>query len=857
MTTRQPLPIDPLLPEIAEALRDSPSLVLEAAPGAGKTTRVPAALLRGVSGEVLVSEPRRLPARLAATRVAEEQGESVGQTVGYSVRFEEVAGPKTRLRYVTEGILVRRLLADPTLRGVSVLVLDEFHERHLTTDLCLTLARRLQLGARPDLRLVVMSATLDADPVAAFLGDAGRVRSEGRSYPVQIEHQPKSDERPLEKQVLSAVRELLRGGPPGDILVFLPGAAEIRRCSEALAEVAAEAALLVLPLHGDLSIEQQARAVGRASQRKVVLSTNVAESSVTIDGVTGVIDSGLARVASYSPWTGLPTLQIAKISRASAAQRAGRAGRTQPGRVLRLFTKGDHDARPEHDPPEIERLDLSETVLFLHALGVAQPSHLPWLSAPPEPALRAAESLLGLLGALDADGTLTKIGRRLLDFAVHPRLGRVLVEAERLGIADLGCLAAALLSERDIRQAARTAFEARSRGFETSGPSDLLELIERFQRAEEARFSRSTLQAEGLDARSVRAVDQARRKLESRTRRRGDTPDTEAAREEALGMAVLAGFPDRVAKRRKAGQRELVLVNGSGARLAETSVVHQAPLLVALDVDEQRTGRGSSAVVRLASAIEPEWLLEYAPSALEERIELHFDSAKERVERTLRTSYGSIVLDEQRTAAEPSEAASQVLARAALANGGQLLGTSGEALERVLIRLRVLREHMPELSLPDLSPEAIPDLVARACVGLTSLGELRRLDLADQVLAELGHSLRQQLEREVPVTWLLPGGRRLPIHYEPGKPPWVASRLQDFFGTGSAPRLCAGRLPVTVHLLAPNQRAVQVTTDLEGFWQRHYPSIRRELMRVYPKHAWPEDGRNATPPAPRAPRRPS
>ncbi|HYG68817.1 MAG TPA: helicase-related protein, partial [Anaeromyxobacteraceae bacterium] len=411
-----PLPIDPVLPEIVAALRGGRSLVVEAPPGAGKTTRVPRALHdAGLSraGEIVVLEPRRLAARLAARRVAEELGERLGETVGYQVRFEEVAGPRTRIRFVTEGLLTRRFLSDPALSGVAAVVLDEFHERHLAGDLALALLRRLQATARPDLKVVAMSATLDAAPVAAFLG-APAVRSEGRRFDVGIEflspEEAARDER-LEALVARAVRRVVREEPDGHVLVFLPGAAEIRRAREALAAFASDGGIELLPLHGDLPPDEQDRAVRPSARRKVILSTNVAETSVTIEGVVAVVDSGLARVASHSPWSGLPTLEVRKVSRASAAQRAGRAGRTRPGRAIRLYTRHDHDARPAFDLPEIQREDLSETLLAVAALDARE---LEWFEAPPPAALEAARTLLVRLGATDGSGALTELGRRML-----------------------------------------------------------------------------------------------------------------------------------------------------------------------------------------------------------------------------------------------------------------------------------------------------------------------------------------------------------------------------------------------------------------------------------------------------------
>jgi len=853
-TVVQPLPIDPLLPEIAARLRDHGALVLTAEPGAGKTTRVPMALFEAGlagAGEILVSEPRRLAARLVARHVAAERGEKIGARIGYTVRFEDVSGPETRVRYLTEGVLVRKLLADPGLSGVGVVVLDEFHERSLSTDLALALLARLREGERPDLRLVVMSATLEAEPLSAYLGGCPVVSSPGRTFPLEVEHVPRPDERPLDKQVVGAVRRLLRAEPNGDILVFLPGAAEIRRAQQALDELTRSEGLLVLPLHGDQSVEEQARAVEPAERRKVVLSTNVAETSVTIDGVTGVVDSGLARVARHSPWSGLPRLETAKVSRASATQRAGRAGRTRAGRVLRLYTRGDFDTRPEQDAPEIARADLSEALLTLHGAGLAGFGALSWLDAPPPAALGAAERLLESLGALHAGG-ITEVGRRMLAFPLHPRLSRVIVEAEARGVAARGALAAALLSERDIRRAARASFGGAAALDGARGDSDVIELMDRFDEARDARFDAQALGRMGLDARAVRAVDRARSQLARIAKNRAPEPETLDEEEGRLRRALLSGFADRVARRARSGSKELAFAQGGGAKLSEDSVVHDAQLMIALDVEE-RVGKGGN-VVRLASAVEADWLLEVAPESVRESDELVWNAEAERVERVERLAYGALTLDESRTAARPSPEASRILARAALGAPNVLGGDGG--LASLLRRIELARAELPEAGFPELGPETRGAAVERACEGLTRFEELRAHPIAQGVLFALTPEQQRLLAVELPERIRLPGGRTLEVRYEPGRPPWVQSRLQDFFGSATGPALCRGRLPLTLHLLAPNQRAVQVTTDLAGFWQRHYPGIRKELMRRYPRHAWPEDGESATPPEPKPPRRP-
>ena len=845
----QSLPIDPLLGEIASTLADRGVLVLEAPPGAGKTTRVPWSLQAalGPEAEVLVTEPRRLAARLSARRVADEHGERVGERVGYSVRFEEVAGKNTRIRYVTEGVLARRLLEDPTLAGVAAVVLDEFHERHLDTDVLLALLKRLRAGPRPDLKLVVMSATLDAEPVAEFL-EAPRLRSEGRLFPVAIEHATQPDDRPLEKQVTSAVRRLLDEQAAGDILVFLPGAGEIRRATEALAGLADERGVLVLPLHGDLPIADQARAVEPAPRRKVVLSTNVAESSLTIEGVAAVVDSGLARVANHSAWSGLAGLSLAKISRASATQRAGRAGRTREGRVLRLYTRGDFEIRPAYDAPEILRSDLSEALLALRAAGVRSPNDLAWLTPPPAAGLASAEELLRTLGAVAPDGSLTPTGRRLVELPLHPRLGRIVVEGERRGVAEEAALVAALVGERDIRLGARASLRDRGerRPADASGPSDLLELAERFAEASHARFEAHRVRSFGLEPRAVEAVERGRRQIARRAKNSAPAPDSQDAVDSALLAAILAGFPDRVARRRRRGEPELVLANGRTARLSEQSVVHDAMLLVAVDAEEQ-PGRGT--IVRSASAVDENVLFDLAGERIEARDELVWVAESERVERASTLRYGAILLDETRGLSPPSPETARVLLGAAREQPTRFM--KSERALRLASRWALLVEYFPKASLEPDPEAALERALLSAAEQVSTFAELEKLDWLGFATQLMSPEQRRLFENEVPEQVRLGSGRMVTIQYEPGKPPWIESRLQDFFGAVTGPRILGGRLELTLHLLAPNQRAVQVTTDLAGFWERHYPAIRRELMRRYPRHSWPEDGRNAVPPPPR------
>ncbi|HEU4594863.1 MAG TPA: ATP-dependent helicase HrpB [Pyrinomonadaceae bacterium] len=871
----QPLPVDALLPEIVESLRRAPNLVIEAPPGAGKTTRVPAALLdEGLAGdgEVWVLEPRRLAARLAARRVAEERGETLGETVGYQVRFEEVAGPRTRLRFLTEGVLTRRLLVDPKLTRARVVVLDEFHERHLQADLALALLKRLQQGERKDLRVVAMSATLDASPLARYLGDCPALRSEGRRFEVEIEHLAQHDARPLELLVESAVRRLLKEGLEGDVLVFLPGAAEIRRAQGACSAVAAEADLLVLPLHGEMAAAEQDRAVGPASKRKLILSTNVAESSVTIEGVAAVIDSGLARVAGHSPWSGLPVLNVERVSKASAIQRAGRAGRTREGRCLRLYTAQDFNARPAHEAPEIRRLDLAEAVLELSAAGVADLGGFDWFEAPAPASLEAAQELLRRLGALEGEGGLSELGRRMLRLPLHPRLARIVAEAEARGVAREACTLAALVGERDIRagrvlQDERERLSARTRG---SGASDLLELLDLFESAAQSDFSPEHARRAGLNANALRSVEKVRRQLRrllgagKDSRRAAHRPASLTdEEEEELLISILAGYPDRVARRRttNAGTEpegaELLLSGGGGARLAPESVVRRAEFMVAVDAEERKqTGRGGGSArglktqVRLASAIEPEWLLDLFAERIRETTEARWNAQAERVEAVRRLSYDRLVLEEWRVKDATGEEVAGVLAEAALAAGIYSFAER-EALERFLARVEFVARTFPEAGIVAPGESEVSECFRRLCAGRRSFAELREAvragELFECLRAKVGAEGARLLSKMAPERVALARGRQVRVQYEPQRPPFIASRLQDFFGMHEGPKIAGGRTPLVLQLLAPNQRPVQVTTDLAGFWTRHYPRVRQELSRRYPRHAWPENPHEDSP----------
>jgi len=824
-----PLPIDARLPEIVATFRTTGRLVLAAEPGAGKTTRVPRALLDAgllAEGACWVLEPRRLAARLAAARVAAELDEPLGQTVGYAVRFEQKTSRATRICFVTEGLLLRRLQSDPLLAGISAVLLDEFHERHLQTDLAITLLARLRNGPRPDLRLGVMSATLDAGPVAAFL-DAEVIRCEGRPFPVTIRHLARPDDRPLAVQVAEAVDGLYRDGQKGHTLVFLPGAAEIRQGLAACAQAAARHGLKLLPLHGSLSFEAQQEAVAPSAQPKVLLSTNVAESSVTIEGVAAVVDSGLGREAVHSPWSGLPGLRTARISQARCTQRAGRAGRTGPGLCLRLFPQNDCNARPDFDTPEILRADLAETLLALADLGL-QPGSLPWFEAPPDGALEAGARLLASLGALDPGGTITPMGRRMARLPLHPRLGRLVTAGEDLGIPRTARLGAVLLETGDL--GARAGLGQRGRSGEHALDSDLFQRLDQYWEAEAASFHGGAIRAASLDPAAVRQAQLAFKALPA-GRNEGPEP---AEAETLLLKALLRAYPDRVAK--VGGNGTCTLVGGGGARLDPGCRVRRSEWILALEAETQGQGTGNQVLVRTASRIEPDWLLDAFPDALRETAELTCNPGSGRVDLRSSIWFEDLLLDESRRPAPPGHpGASACLARAALDRG---LGAAQDTVDRLLARAAFLARLRQDLAIPPAA-ELLTALVTEACSGRTALKELADTDWPGALRRALGGPAAALLETWAP-DWVLLRKKKVRVDYG-GDAPAIASRLQDFFHLKEGPRIGGGAVPLVLHILAPNNRALQVTTDLMGFWQRTYRDVRPGLSRRYPKHLWPED----------------
>jgi ATP-dependent helicase HrpB len=816
------LPIDGVIDELLTRVREAGAVVLRAPTGAGKTTRVPLALLQegfARTGRIVLLEPRRVAARAAARRMASELGSELGDEVGYHVRFDRKFGSRTSILVVTPGILLRMMQDDPYLESVAMILFDEIHERGIENDLALGMALLSQRTVRDDLKLLAMSATLDTARLSNYLGSAPLVESEGRLFPVEIRYRPPGrDESILE----AAHRETLEliAKTNGDLLIFLPGVGEIRQLTARLESLAQDEDLLLFPLYGDLSPEQQDRALVRHARRKIVLATNVAETSVTVEGVTAVIDTGLARVMRFDPSVGLDRLELEPISRSACEQRTGRAGRLAPGICIRLWSEFSHPARPLQTEPEIARVDLAPALLQLFSLGESDPFQFPWLDAPPRDAVEHSLQLLEMLGAI-RDRTITDLGQQLAKLPVHPRLGRLLIET---GFSRRAALAAALLGERDI-------FLRGSGGRVASTHSDLLDRLELIEQFARTRQTRTPLGE--INSAAVRTVFQVQEQL---LREVSSSPDDD----ESLLKGLLSAFPDRVVRRRERGSDRGVMVGGRGVKMAPSSGVIEPEFFLAISVD----AGGVESFVRLASSIERDWL---PREFVHTETVCDFDASTERLVAWKRTFYRDLLLDETSAAVPKSTESREILQAAAIERLESVLPAVDSAAGNWLGRIRFLNEFLPEAGLPKFDREELAELLPDLAPNARSFEELRRADWLGVLKGRCRFDQLQLIEREAPEKMLVPSGSEIALEYEPGRPPILQVRIQELFGLKETPRLARGKVKILLHLLAPNFRPQQVTDDLASFWVNTYPQVRKELRARYPKHSWPEDPLTAEP----------
>ncbi len=827
---REPLPIDDALPKLLAALRTSGAAILRAPTGAGKTTRVPPAIVESglaTTGLVIMLEPRRVAARAAARRMAVEHGTPLGELFGYQVRFDRKAGSRTRVLTVTPGVLLRMLHDSPFLDDVACIVFDEFHERGLEADLALGTVKLIRENVRPELKIVIMSATVEPGPISDYLGICPVVDSEGRLFPVEHFYRPRRPDTPIPEAVAAGVREALNQ-TDGDVLAFLPGLREIRQTADELASFTTQQGLELLPLHGDLPPEQQDRVLQKLDRRKVVLATNVAETSVTIEGVTAVVDSGLVRQLEFEPSIGMDRLRLVPISRASADQRAGRAGRTRPGVCIRLWDEPSHRGRPEQTVPEIQRVDLCGAVLQLLALGESDVANFPWLNAPRADAIPQAVHLLELLQLVD-NKAVTDPGRIAAGFPVHPRLGRLLIEGQRLDCPERAALAAALLSERDpfVR-----AFDSGPL-IRTAPPtvSDVLDRVEALEAFEaRGRLDGPLGRLHFGGARAVLEVrDQLFRLLE---RERSDS--TRHTGDDSLLRCLLAAYPDRLARRREKNSPRAVTAGGRGVKLAATSGVSEPELFVCVDVD----AAGADSFVRLASGVERGWL---AQEQITSRIEVTFDERTEKLMARKVIRFDDLVLDELPAHIANEDEAANILAIAAAERLDKVLPALDSDAGRFWTRVRCLRTWLPELNLPAFDATDLKGSLESLCKGQRSLVDVRNGPWLDVLKGQLTYDQFRAVEAEVPDRIEVPSGSHISLDYEEGRSPILAVRIQELFGLLETPRVARGRIKVLFHLLAPNFRPQQVTDDLASFWKNGYPLVRKELRMRYPRHSWPEN----------------
>ncbi len=819
------LPVEAVLPDLVQALRQSNTAILQAPPGAGKTTTVPLWFLPELKEgqKIIMLEPRRLAARAAARRMADLLGEKVGETVGYRIRLDTKVGPKTRIEVVTEGILTRKLQEDPELADIGLVIFDEFHERNLQTDLGLALSRQCQEILREDLKLLVMSATLDAEAVAGLLDDAPVVTSDGQIFPVETRFVDRPNSGRIEGVIAREVEALCLAEAEGDILIFLPGAGEISRTISNLSGFAKKEELVLLPLFGNLSQKDQDRALlpDPQGRRKIVCATDIAETSLTIEGVRIVVDGGLARAPIFDPGSGMSRLETKRISRASADQRRGRAGRLGPGICLRLWTRAEDRGLIPHSEPEIAVADLAPLALELAKWGVKDVSDLAWMTPPPPGLMGQATGLLHFLGAIDAEGDITGLGQEMVRLPLHPRLARMIIKAEEQESAALACDLAAILSERDFIKTDREAPNA-----------DLRIRVQVLNRARNSGIGRPEV------SRVLKNADDLRRRFKA---------GKSAVSMAEVGVLLAFAYPDRVGELRKGSQTTYRLSGGRGASLRAGDALQNSAYIVVADLD----GKGRDARIFLAAAISYQELQEQFAADIREESRVYWDAEKDRIVAVEERKIGALVLSEKRLKNPPSDDIAKALIQ--VVRDRKLRDLPWDAASKGLLdRIAFTRRQDSEGVLwPDLHEDSLLENLENwlqpYLAGKTRLADLANLNLQEILMAQLDWDLQSRLDQFAPSHLTVPTGSKIRLDYSDPERPVLAVRLQELFGQKAIDPIADGKIPVTVHLLSPARRPAQITTDLAGFWTNSYDAVKKDLKGRYPRHYWPDDPMLAEP----------
>jgi ATP-dependent helicase HrpB len=827
------LPIHDIRDRFVTALGEKNRIILSAPTGSGKSTQAPQYVLDNSPDKkrILVLQPRRLAARMLAARVAWERQGRLGGEIGFMTRFERAVSDQTRVFFITHGILPRMLLDDPDLKDVSTIIFDQFHERSLTTDLGLALVKQLQEKSRPDLKIIVMSATLDSGPLLEYLAGAEECAAEGKMFPVDVRHVPCKREDPPWSGAVRAAAELIKQRVPGDILIFMPGAYEIRRTVDLLKQTNFPEHCIPVPLFGDLPWEAQKRAMEPAQDRKVIVATNIAETSLTIPGVRHVIDSGLARISRYDPNRGFNALVVENISRAAAEQRAGRAGREDAGICVRLWSKSGHQERAPFTQPEVGRVDLSEAVLALKTLGISDASAFDWFQSPSEPALEGALDLLDELGALDKKGGLTRTGKEMACMPAHPRIARLLREAASRMVPRRGAVAAALLTERPVTMGKADVHNENE--LQKAG-SDFEVLFYLIQKVADADFSLSVCDRLGINRNALRHVLRMSEYYLDLIRRAGLPADeTAAAPASMLSQALVLAYPDRLARWRDNGTLQYVMRENRSGELARDSWARKSRLIIAAHTRELKNrNMAPKTILSMACRVNTEWLLEFFPDKWASEEGPEWNAALKCVEWRKRSLCLGVAVDEVVSSAEGKEKASALLAKTILEKNMKIKSWDKKT-DEYLTRVNWLSSTFPE-KVPAMERQ---DIIRALCAGEFRYSAVRDKEVLPVIKGILG-SDAVFVEKMAPARIRLPSGWNMPVRYEAGKPPAGRARIQDLYDLKETPVIAGARVKLTLEILAPNNRPVQVTDDLAGFWKNHYPEIKKTLSRRYYKHEW-------------------